>query len=54
MPYVLVADVEAATQRAKALGATVLKESTEVPNMGWFSIITDPTGAMLGLWKTRM
>jgi len=54
MPYVLVSDLEAATKQAKALGATILKDVTEVPNMGWFSIITDPTGALLGLWKTKM
>ena len=54
MPYVLVSDVEAATKQAEALGATILKDVTEVPNMGWFSIITDPTGALLGLWKTKM
>jgi len=34
------------------LGAQVLKDVTEVPQMGWFSIITDPTGAALGLWQT--
>jgi predicted enzyme related to lactoylglutathione lyase len=22
-------------------------------NMGWFSIITDPTGAPIGLWQTK-
>jgi predicted enzyme related to lactoylglutathione lyase len=21
--------------------------------MGWFSVIVDPTGAMLGLWQTK-
>jgi hypothetical protein len=31
-----------------------MKEVTEVPNMGWQSIILDPTGAMLGLWKTKL
>jgi len=31
----------------------VMKDVTEVPDMGWFSIITDPTGAMVGLWQTR-
>jgi predicted enzyme related to lactoylglutathione lyase len=30
-----------------------MKDVTEVPDMGWFSIITDPTGAMVGLWQTR-
>lgn len=53
LPYVLVDDVEASTQRAKKLGAAVCKEVTEVKDMGWFSIITDPSGAMLGLWKTK-
>jgi hypothetical protein len=27
---------------------------TEVPGMGWFSIILDPTGAAIGLWKAKM
>jgi hypothetical protein len=26
---------------------------TEVPNFGWFSVIVDPTGAALGLWKSK-
>lgn len=51
LAYVLVDDVKAATQKAKSLGATVAKDVTEVPDAGWFSIIVDPTGAALGLWK---
>jgi uncharacterized protein len=53
LPYVAVDDIGAATQKAKSLGATVCKDVTEVTDMGWFSIITDPTGAMLGLWKSK-
>ena len=30
-----------------------MKDVTEVPNMGWFSIIQDPTGSILGLWKAN-
>lgn len=52
LPYVLVDDIGAATGKAKTLGATVLKDVTEVPGMGWFSIINDPTGAVLGLWQS--
>jgi len=52
LPYVLVDDVKAAAAKAKSLGANVVVETQEVPNMGWFSIITDPTGAHLGLWQT--
>ena len=54
MVYVLVDDVKAATAKARTLGANVMKDITEVPEMGWFSIITDPTGAMLGLWQAKM
>lgn len=52
LAYVLVDDVEAATKKVVSLGGTVVKDVTEVPGMGHFSIITDPTGAMLGLWTT--
>jgi hypothetical protein len=30
-----------------------MKDVTEVMGAGWFSIIVDPTGAMLGLWKAK-
>jgi uncharacterized protein len=53
LAYVLVDDVRAAAQKAKSLGATVMREVTEVPNAGSFSIIVDPTGAMLGLWQEK-
>jgi uncharacterized protein len=53
LTYVNVDDVKAATAKAQSLGATVMKDVTEVPNMGWFSIIVDPTGAQLGLWQAK-
>ena len=51
LAYVVVDDVKASTAKAKSLGAAVVKDVSEVPGMGWFSIITDPTGAALGLWQ---
>lgn len=51
LAYVNVDDIQASTKKAKSLGATVMKDVTEVPGMGWLSIILDPTGAALGLWK---
>jgi predicted enzyme related to lactoylglutathione lyase len=53
LPYVDVDDIQAATKQAKSLGATVMKDVTEIPDMGFFSVITDPTGAALGLWQTK-
>jgi predicted enzyme related to lactoylglutathione lyase len=53
LAYVEVDDIAAATQKAKSLGATVMTDVTEVKDMGWLSLITDPTGAALGLWKSK-
>ncbi len=53
LPYVAVDDIHTATQKAKSLGAKVMKDVSEVADMGWLSIIVDPTGAMLGLWQTK-
>jgi predicted enzyme related to lactoylglutathione lyase len=53
LPYVVVKDIDAATKKAKKLRAKICKDVTEVMGMGWLSIITDPTGAMLGLWEPR-
>jgi hypothetical protein len=53
LAYVEVADVAAATQKARSLGATIMQDVTEVMGMGSFSILVDPTGAALGLWQTK-
>jgi predicted enzyme related to lactoylglutathione lyase len=53
LSYVQVDDIEAATAKAKKLGATVVKEVTEVMDAGWLALIVDPTGAALGLWKPK-
>jgi uncharacterized protein len=53
LPYVLVDDVAASTAKAKSLGATIVQDVTEVMEAGWMSIIMDPTGAVLGLWKAK-
>jgi uncharacterized protein len=53
LAYALVDDVTAATAKAKSLGAQVMRDVTEVPNAGSFSIIIDPTGGALGLWQPK-
>ena len=53
MSYVLVDDAAVATEKARTLGATICKEVTEIPGVGWFSVITDPTGATLALWQVN-
>jgi len=53
LAYVLVDDIHATTQKAKSLGAEVMKDVTEVMGMGSLSFIRDPTGAVLGLWQPK-
>ena len=53
LAYVEVDDIQAATAKAKSLGGKVMKDVTEVMGMGWLSFIQDPTGAVLGLWKSK-
>jgi predicted enzyme related to lactoylglutathione lyase len=50
LPYVKVADIAAATTRAKSLGASPVQEIVEIPE-GLFSVLVDPTGAPFGLFQ---
>jgi predicted enzyme related to lactoylglutathione lyase len=54
VPYIGVDDIKKATEKVKSLGGKVMVENQEVPNMGWLSIFTDPTGAITGLWQAKM
>lgn len=50
IPFVAVEDVEVATEHAVALGASLLREKTRGP-AGEFTVVRDPGGAALALWK---
>jgi predicted enzyme related to lactoylglutathione lyase len=50
IPFVAVEDVDAATQRAVTLGASLVREKSRGP-AGEFTVVRDPGGAALGLWK---
>jgi uncharacterized protein len=50
IPFVAVDDVEATTKRAVTLGATLVREKTRGP-AGEFTVVRDPGGAALALWK---
>ncbi len=53
LPYILVEDVWASTKKAQSLGAKICKDVTEVSTFGWFSVISDPTGATFALWQPK-
>jgi predicted enzyme related to lactoylglutathione lyase len=52
LAYVAVSDVAASTKKAKELGAKVHMEPMDVPKVGIFSVIADPTGAALALFRS--
>ncbi len=54
LAYVAVDDIHASTSKAKSLGASVMKDVTEIPGVGSFSVILDPTGAALALFLAKM
>ena len=51
LAYVGVEDIDESTEKAKALGATILRDVTEIPYVGWMSIAIDPTGAAIALFE---
>lgn len=51
VPYITVTNLKEAVEKATSLGAKVCKDVTAIPEMGSFSIISDPQGATLGLWE---
>ncbi|MGA9061530.1 MAG: VOC family protein [Terracidiphilus sp.] len=51
--YVGVDDINAATEKAKSLGARIHRGPQEIPNIGWFTILADPTGATIALFQPK-
>ncbi|MEZ0052237.1 putative enzyme related to lactoylglutathione lyase [Mycobacterium sp. MAA66] len=49
--YLHTADIHATVAAAVAAGATNCVPPMEVPDKGWMAILTDPTGAPIGLWQ---
>ncbi|HEY8206177.1 MAG TPA: VOC family protein [Myxococcaceae bacterium] len=47
LPYISVEDVDKVTNRAGALGGKVLMAPADIPNVGRFSVISDPTGGVV-------
>ncbi|QWF84624.1 VOC family protein [Amycolatopsis sp. CA-230715] len=52
LPYAAVEDLDAATEKAIALGATVARARTDLPQ-GSLVVLHDPAGATIVLWQNR-
>jgi predicted enzyme related to lactoylglutathione lyase len=51
LPYVHVADADATLERARKHGATTPVEAMDIPTIGRFGVLKDPTGAILAVMK---
>ncbi|HZF12582.1 MAG TPA: VOC family protein [Thermoanaerobaculia bacterium] len=49
LPYVAVENTDDRAQRVPQLGGKVWVQPMDIPNVGRFAVIADPTGAMLGI-----
>lgn len=52
VPYAVVEDVGAATERAGRLGASVLLEPRE-GSQGWRSVVASPVSGAIALWELK-
>jgi predicted enzyme related to lactoylglutathione lyase len=52
--YFGVANLDLALAKAESLGANVVKEKAEIPNVGWFAILQDPDKNTFALFQGKM
>jgi uncharacterized protein len=52
LPYFLVADVDATAAKAKQGGANIYLAPMSMENVGRFSVIADPQGAVFAIFKS--
>ena len=52
--YIAVSDADASCKKAKDLGAKIIMEPMDIPKVGKFGFIQDPTGAAVALFRSAM
>jgi len=50
--YIGTDDIEGTLRKAESLGGKTILPKTEIPQTGWFAILTDPTGNRIGLYTS--
>jgi len=54
MIYIFVDEVTESLDKAKRAGASIVKEKTEIPNVGWFGLFSDLDGNVIGVFQAKM
>ena len=53
LAYIGVKDINDSTEQARSLGATILMGPHEIPDIGWMTIFTDPTGCTIAIFQPK-
>jgi predicted enzyme related to lactoylglutathione lyase len=53
LSYVGVKDINQSTDQARSLGATILLGPQEIPNIGWMTMLQDPTGCTIAIFQPK-
>jgi predicted enzyme related to lactoylglutathione lyase len=53
LPYIGVQDIKESTEKARSLGANIIIESHEIPNVGWMTIMVDPTECTIAMFQPK-
>ena len=51
--YFLVKSIDSSLQKATQLGAKIVTQKQEIPNMGWFAVLTDPDGNTFAFYQSK-
>ena len=51
--YVFVDEIQDALAKATELGGSVVKEKTEIPEIGWYALFGDPEGNVMGIYQPK-
>lgn len=50
--YIGTDNIESTLAKVESLGGKTVVPKTEIPKMGWFAILSDPTGNRIGLFTS--
>jgi len=53
MVYVFTESIQETMARAAELGGSVIKERTQIPEIGWYALFGDPEGNVIGLFEPK-
>ncbi|MCU1313209.1 MAG: Glyoxalase/bleomycin resistance protein/dioxygenase [Acidobacteriaceae bacterium] len=53
LSYVGVSNIQESTDKARALGATILMGPHPIPDVGSFTVLNDPTGCTIALFQAK-